>query len=122
MRLPWSGQETVPAPQTGYEEYKSPKGMNPVLKGALILAGIIIVFAAALFTINSLRKPTANSSLAQSSQNAQSSQQGQSSQNSQSAQPGPSRSNANSSAHNPPDNEFDSKHYTPPDNEFDNAH
>lgn len=110
MTLLWPGQETRPAPQTEYGEYESPKGMPAVLKGALILAGVIIIVTAALFTVNSLREPSANSMLPQSSQP------------SQSTQPGPSQSSTKAPIYNPTDNEFDSNRYTPADNEFDRAH
>jgi hypothetical protein len=107
MPLLWPGQETISPPQAEYREYNSSKGMNPVLKGALILAGIIVLFAAAFFTINSLHKTTTSSLPVQSS-----------SQNPKSTQQGPSQSNSNSSGYQPPDNAFNSKPYAPPDNAF----
>ncbi len=106
MGLLWPVGQQQSASQSGHGDYGSEKGVNRVLKVSLLLVGIVIVLAAALFTINALQKPV-DDTLAQSSQNAQS------------TQPGPSQPNGNSSSYYPPDNEFGSKPLAPADNEFD---
>jgi len=113
MGLLWPDRQPLPAAPNAYEEYKPEKGMSRVLKGSLVLIGILIVLAASFFTINSLQKPAEDSLLAQSSQPSQPAQDTRS--------VGAIQLNDNSSSYYLPDNEFDSKNYTPPDNEFDSA-